>query len=108
MIGLGDLMDAGDEVYAILLARISFSATALLQGAQRPTTPMDKPVRKRRPTSQRALFLAPNERYPIASRQIAHCRPDAVIPVGQHLDAAFAHAFAHIALRGRLPIHGSY
>ena len=70
IVGLGDRMEAGDEAYAILLARINFSATALLQGAQRPTTPMDKPVRKRRPTSQRALFLAPNERSPIMSHHI--------------------------------------
>ena len=65
IVGLGDHMEAGDEVYAIILARISFSATAFSQGAQRPRTTMDNPVQKRRPTLQTALFLAPNERSPI-------------------------------------------
>ena len=85
-------MEAGDEVYAILLARISFSATALLQGAQRPTTPMDYPVQKRRPTLQTTLCLALNELPNSLTPNRAHCRPDAAIPVGQHLDAAFAQA----------------
>ena len=54
---------------------------------------MDYPVQKRRPTLQTTLCLALNELPNSLTPNRAHCRPDAVIPVGQHLDAAFAHAF---------------
>ena len=49
MAGLSGPMEARDDSQVILLARVSLSATALLQGAQVPSAPMDNPVIKRCP-----------------------------------------------------------
>ena len=47
MAGLSSPMEARDDAQMILLARFSLSATALLQGAQATSAPMDNLVLKR-------------------------------------------------------------
>ena len=49
MAGLYGPMEARDRAQMILLARVSLSATALLQGAQATSAPMDNLVLKRCP-----------------------------------------------------------
>ena len=47
MAGLYGPMEARDDAQMILLARVSLSATALLQGAQATSAPVDNLVLKR-------------------------------------------------------------